>query len=210
MEGRHINALRTEDIVNTCRGRWRAGIGTHPRWFDVGGHVGARARPGFEHFVQGEWNSQIAAGFDGANLDVQSLLLDRRDALWIGTTDKGLYRIFEDRVEHYDSKDGLSSDLVERLFEDREGNVWAVTSKGIDRFRDMRITSFSTLEGLCTNEVDSVLAAQDGTLWIGGDGPLAALRHGAVACWVSGKGLPGVQVTSMFEDQAHHLWVGLR
>jgi signal transduction histidine kinase/ligand-binding sensor domain-containing protein len=165
---------------------------------------------GLEHVAQGRWNSLIAPEFDGSSLRVLALLLDRSGALWIGTEDQGLYRVYQDKVEHFGTADGLSGNFVAGgLYEDREGNVWAATSRGIDRFRDTSVATYSTREGLCSPEVDSVLVAHDGTLWIGGSGALIALRQDRMACVLQGRGLPGNQVTSLFEDHQHQLWIGI-
>jgi signal transduction histidine kinase/ligand-binding sensor domain-containing protein len=164
---------------------------------------------GLEHLVQGHWTSLLPPGFDGSNLEVTALLLDRQGALWIGTLDQGVYRVYQERVDHFSSADGLSNDYVTKLYEDREGNVWAGTAKGIDRFRDTRVATFSKREGLCTQEVDSVLVAHDGTLWIGGADALGALRQGCTSCVETGRGLPGDQVTSLFEDHQRQLWIGV-
>jgi signal transduction histidine kinase/ligand-binding sensor domain-containing protein len=164
---------------------------------------------GLQHHVHGQWESWVTSGFDSSDLRVASLLMDRQGALWVGTVDRGVYRIYRDKAEHFGSAEGLSDDCVYRLYEDREGNIWAATNRGIDRFRDLRVATYSIAEGLCTSEVDAVLAAADGTLWIGGDRALNSLRQDHAFCVTTGKGLPGNQVTSLFEDHEHRLWVGI-
>jgi signal transduction histidine kinase/ligand-binding sensor domain-containing protein len=164
---------------------------------------------GLQHLVQGQWKSWATSGFESSDLSVATLLMDPQGALWVGTTGQGIYRIYQDKVEHFGSADGLSSDDVFRIYQDREGNVWAATSKGIDRFRDLRVATYSVGNGLCTSEVDSVLVAHDGTLWIGGDRALISLRQNHLSCVATGEGLPGNQVTSLFEDHEHRLWVGI-
>jgi ligand-binding sensor domain-containing protein/signal transduction histidine kinase len=164
---------------------------------------------GLQHFIQGQWRDVVMPGFDGRSVEVTDLLLDRHGALWIGTNDDGLYRIYAGEVNHYRSQNGLSGDYVMKLYEDGERNLWVGTSKGIDRFRDNRIATYSMAEGLCTTEVDSVLATRDGTLWIGGSDALGFLRQGRISCIKKDQGLPGYQVTSLFEDHSHQLWVGI-
>jgi ligand-binding sensor domain-containing protein len=98
------------------------------------GSVWAGMRPrgpglGLQHLVQGQWKSWVASGFDSSDLSVAALLMDRQGALWIGTPDQGIYRIYRDKVEHFRSADGLSSDNVYNLYEDREGNIWAATQR---------------------------------------------------------------------------------
>jgi signal transduction histidine kinase/ligand-binding sensor domain-containing protein len=163
---------------------------------------------GLEQIINNKWKPFITPELDGSTLEVETLFLDREDALWVGTLKQGIYRIYHDKVEHFVSTEGLSGDRIRNFFEDREGNLWIVTSKGIDNLRDIPVTTFSTQEGLGT-EIDSVLAARDGTVWIGGADSLASLRHNVVSSVQAGKGLPGTQVTSMFEDHAGRLWVGI-
>jgi signal transduction histidine kinase/ligand-binding sensor domain-containing protein len=165
---------------------------------------------GLQELVQGAWKSFVTPELNGSTLEVRPLFRDRENALWIGTSKQGIYRILGRKVEHFYSADGLSGDMVLRFYEDREGNLWVATSKGIDCFRDVRVATFSTREGLTTPEVDAVLAAQDGTVWVGGDGALDAIhRDGVLSSLQAGKGLPGNQVTSLLEDHAGRLWVGV-
>jgi signal transduction histidine kinase/ligand-binding sensor domain-containing protein len=163
---------------------------------------------GLQRFVQGVWKSFITPGFDGSKVAVVALLLDRENALWVGTAKNGIYRIYHDKVEHFGNTDGLSSDFVYRIFEDREGNVWVATSKGIDSFRDLRVVSFSTLEGLSAEEVDSVFASRDGGVWVGGPSSMDLLRNGHVSSILAEQRLSG-GATSFFEDHANRFWVGI-
>ena len=174
----------------------------------VGMDLAGRGR-GLQQLVQGQWKPFVTPEFDGSTLEVQSLLRDRENALWVATLKQGVYRIHGHQIDHFHSRDGLSSDYVTGFYEDHEGNLWAATAKGIDCFHDVRIASFSTREGLATPEVDSVLAGRDGTIWIGGAETLDALHQGAVSSIQAGKGLPGDQVTSLLEDHAGRLWVGV-
>ncbi len=164
---------------------------------------------GLQQLVQGAWKPFVTTELDGTTLVVRTLFRDRENALWIGTTNQGIYRILGRKVDHFHSTDGLSSDWVLRFYEDREGNLWVATSKGIDCFRDLRVATFSTHEGLTTPEVDSVLAARDGTIWVGGDVALDAIHRDGVSSLQAGKGLPGNQVTSLLEDHTGRLWVGI-
>ena len=164
---------------------------------------------GLQRLVHGAWTPFTTPEFDGAALSVMNAMLDRQHALWVGTIKQGMYRIYDGKVEHFDSKEGLSSDFVRKIFEDHEGNVWALTSTGVDSFRSLRVVSYSVREGLSVSEIDSILAARDGAVWIGGSGSLDVMRKGRVTSFVSGKGLPGDQVTSLFEDHAGRFWIGI-
>jgi signal transduction histidine kinase/streptogramin lyase len=164
---------------------------------------------GLQQLRDGIWKSYQKPGLDGTKITAAKMLVDRQGALWIGTLQQGLYRVYGDSVEHFGSADGLSGDFVRSMYEDREGNLWVGTSKGVDLFRNLRVVTFSTHEGLGTEEVDSILAASDGTVWVGGAESLDAMRHDGISSVRTGKGLPGGQVGALFEDHTGQLWVGV-
>ena len=168
---------------------------------------------GLQQLSQGEWKPFVVPGFDSSTLKVHRLLMDRQNALWVGTLGHGIYRIYSGQVEHFDSSEGLSGDTISKFFEDKEGNLWVSTDKGLDCFRDLQIVSFSTREGLTTPGVSTVQAMRDGSIWIGGMFALNMLGpdlgHGRVRSLQEGKGLPGDQVTSLFQDHAGQHWVGI-
>ncbi|AXC11899.1 Membrane associated, signal transduction histidine kinase-like ATPase [Acidisarcina polymorpha] len=164
---------------------------------------------GLRRLMNGVWKSYTVPGMDGARLAVNTLLLDRSNALWVGTVSQGIYRVYKGKADHFSSSDGLSSDAVQRFFQDKEGDIWVVTSKGIDCFRDLRVTTFSLREGLTADSAGSVLAAEDGALWIGNQGGLDILRQGALVRMKTHDGLPGQDITSLLEDHAGRMWIGV-
>ena len=170
-----------------------------------------RAGPGLglQRVIDGRWSSVRIADFDGSTLLVNDLFVDREGTMWISTEDRGVFRLRDHQIDHYDRTNGLSGDWVQRIREDREGNIWVMTHQGIDRFSDTPVVTFSDAEGLCSSEVVSVQAARDGGAWIGGFGGVTHLAPNHASCLRKGEGLPGVQVTSLLEDDAGRLWVGI-
>ncbi len=112
-------------------------------------------------------NPFVTAQLDGNSLQVTDLLMDRNGSLWVGTVDKGIYRIRGDQIDHFGNAEGLTSDFVNWIYEDREGDIWVTTPQGLDSFRNVRVATWSKHEGLTADNVVSVLAARDGTVWIG-------------------------------------------
>jgi len=155
------------------------------------------------HIVDGRPKPVVLAGVKTQSF--QTLFIDRQGSLWLGSSDNGLYRLHDGRVDHFGSEDGLSSNTVSSLFEDREGNLWVATSKGLDLFRDSRVITFSASEGLSSDFAGSVLASDDGTVWIGNRRYLEAFRDGQV----TSIPIPGKRVTALLQDHARRLWVGI-
>ena len=123
---------------------------------------------GLQRLLQdGTWKDYVVAGMDSTAVEVSALLTDRNGGIWVGTGNRGIYRIYGGRADHFDSADGLSSNSVQGMYEDREGDLWVATSRGIDRFHETSVISFSIREGLTAEDADSVLATRDGTIFIG-------------------------------------------
>jgi PAS domain S-box-containing protein len=164
---------------------------------------------GLEQLVNSSWKTFITPTLDGSKLRVSSLRLDRHNALWIATDEKGIYRVHDGNVDRFAAADGLSSDSVKYAFEDREGDLWLTTAEGVDCFRGTPVVNFSVHEGLTADKVDSILASRDGTIWIGNHGGLDIVRGNHVSSIRPRNGLSGDRITSLFEDHAGRLWVGL-
>lgn len=164
---------------------------------------------GLSQLEQGIWKAVHMTDMEGSTLQVVRMFRDHENALWIASSDKGIYRIVQGKADNFRHLDGLTSDDALDIFEDHEGNLWTVTTEGIDEFRSLPVSSFSSREGLKNQEVDGILAASDGSIWIGGEGAIDILHHGQVKSIVKAKGLPGELPTSFFQDHAGRIWVGI-
>ena len=180
---------------------------------DAGGTVWAGVnrsgpRDGLLRFSNGRWSSYGAAGFNGANVSVRSLFVDRNACLWVGTYNQGLYRIHDQTVEHLGRQDGLSGNSVYQIFEDREGGIWVGTGEGVDHFRDLPIVTYSSLQGLSTDHVSAILARRDGSVSVATLSSTDSIRNSAVAP----QRFPSEQDTHslvMLEDQKGNVWTGM-
>lgn len=157
----------------------------------------------------GKWTQYHDRDFPSGVVSITILLIDRDDAIWIGTQNRGVYRITKLKTDHFDSGDGLSGDNVTDLFQDSEGTIWVTTTKGVDSFHDLPILAISEREGLHLDSARSVLSAADGTIWIGSDGALQTWRSGKMTSILPKDGLPGANISSLHEDATKHLWVGI-
>jgi ligand-binding sensor domain-containing protein len=117
------------------------------------GMIAAGHEGGLQHVVDGRLKPFIAPKLNGETLRVSALSIDRQNNLWVGTIDRGIYRIHNGDVDHFGAADGLSGDCVNQFFEDREGNLWVATSKGIDMLRDLPVITFSRSEGISSDSV---------------------------------------------------------
>ncbi len=145
-----------------------------------------------------------------ATTEVSILQMDaERTALWIGTTDRGVYRWTGGMFENAGSRDGLSADAVLDIAVDHERTVWVVTTLGIDQFYRRPIETWSMREGLTADSVSSVAIGADGRVYLGNEGGLDIIDGDAVRSVRGGQGLPGHTIQGMYVDRDGLLWLGV-
>ena len=206
------NAVETIQLPNGASSHEVLGVQALANSPDGGMWVGALAPNGGSGLLKwrnGKWESPTIAGFDGKALQIQALHVDRHGALWIGTLDRGLYRVQDGRAERFSSADGLSSDSVHAVFEDAEGNIWVATSKGLDAFSNLPVASFSIREGLSNDFVHAVSAAPDGSLWINNITSLDRLAGGKISSLPLPAGSSMRNITGILSDSRGRVWVGV-
>ncbi|MBB5066224.1 sensor histidine kinase [Granulicella mallensis] len=161
---------------------------------------------GLLKFSDGAWHTFRTPQVDGRKLFVQSLLLDYRNNMWIGT-DRGLYKFDQGNLDHYYTTDGLTGKLVHQIFEDKERNLWVVTSAGLDMFRDLPVVSFTTRQGLLDDNASAIEANRDGSVWIGTPGFINILRGQRFSYLkVPHAGNPG-NVSIIFRNSQDQMWI---
>ena len=170
---------------------------------------GVGADMGVRYYSRGKWTSYVVTGFNGAKVRSHALLLDRQGALWVGTENEGIYRIYDGIADHYDVSDGLSGNVAGLLFEDSEGNIWARTDGGLDMFRNTPIISYTTHQRLSGADLRSVLTLRDGSVWVATEADVEILRKRGDLTVVTDRKLPGHNFTSMFEDNAGAIWLAV-
>jgi signal transduction histidine kinase/ligand-binding sensor domain-containing protein len=163
---------------------------------------------GLQHFTNDAWSPVISGDVDTSTWQVTALLFDRDDVLWVGTANRGIYRICASSIDHFGVGDGLSADSINAFREDREGNVWVVTANGVDKFRATRVVTFSSRQGLSSDGVDAVLASKSGAIWVSNTTALDRIDNGTVKTYALNSGFPGHAPTALFEDSLGRLWVG--
>lgn len=139
------------------------------------------------------------------------LLEDSRDALWIGTTDNGLFRYYDSRFEKVPTSHPQISDLRE----DREGNLWVATSGGgLNRLK-ARVVELESVEraeqGLPFETVISLCEDANGVLWGATQNGVLAWRSNGVWSAISpGPDWPGGDVSCVAADRKGAVWIGTR
>ena len=137
---------------------------------------------------------------------VRSLLIDRDDNLWVGTSN-GLARYTNGEFQTVlHGGERLSHILC--LSEDREGNIWVGADTGLLRLRDLNITTISQRHGLPSNSILCLLETKDGSKWVGTwGGGLSHVSTTGIVSWTQDQGLLDDSVLCLAEDEHHGLWI---
>ena len=114
---------------------------------------------------------------------VVSLCVDSRNALWIGTAGRGLFRLENGRFTQYTTHQGLPDDTVNSIVEDAARNLWIGSDHDVVRLARQDLDAvaagtiqamtplvFGTADGMKSAETTggvhpAVWRARDGRLW---------------------------------------------
>lgn len=157
---------------------------------------------------------RLAVGQQLPGSRIQTLLADRKGALWIGTNG-GLVRWSGGKLDRLPVTDPLASASVLSLMEDREGNLWVGTETGgLHILRDQRFKSLTARDGLSSDNTTAVVEDRSGALWVGtSGGGLNVARPGeggkfAIKYYTVKNGLPSDVILSLAGAPDGDMWVG--
>ena len=145
----------------------------------------------------------VGAGFPA--VAVASLQVDQQGSLWIGTVSRGLFRLGDRGLEHFDVSDGLPNNRVASLFADREGSLWVGTNAGLMRFADTPFVTIDSHQGLADDYVRALLQTREGEILIGTSRGMDRWRDEQVT---NSPELSAHSVLSIAQDQAGDIWMG--
>lgn len=171
---------------------------------DRRGRVWAATAGGARVLEHGTW--QAPAVPDGAAHAVSSVVVDRLDRTWLGSSTDGVIRLDADGTRRFGTDAGLPSRRVFSLSEDADGRIWAATPRGVARFDEAR-QRFAVVEALRGVHAYQVLVARTGDAWVAtyGRGLLRVTADGSVTA------IPQVGsdfVVALTEDRDGAIWVG--
>lgn len=142
--------------------------------------------------------------------DVDDILVDELNTVWVGTGGGGLSRIVGSEIQSIGTDKGLTNDGVSRLVKDNEGNIWIGTlGGGLNKLTHGDFTTYSSEEGLANNFVWSVSEDLLGNMWVGTNGSgINVIKEGeVVANYGIRHGLENEFVRSVFTNSKGITWV---
>jgi signal transduction histidine kinase/ligand-binding sensor domain-containing protein len=181
--------------------------------FDKEGTLWAGAGPaGIWQLSSGVWKHFRPPPHTPADVESESMLLDRDGSLWIGVSQggaTGLIRVSRNGTDTFSEEDGLSGENTSVIFEDHEGNIWVATASGLDCFRNSAVVNLTRRDGVVGGGSIATLATANNELWASDTAGLTRFHSGKIETWVTADGLPGSEPTSLLEDSGGRLWLGV-
>lgn len=183
-----------------------------------------RIRPDgqFQYYYNDPHNPKTVA----SNM-VNSVHLDLKGSLWVGTWNEGLDYFDEQRnaFVHYRSDSGdprsLASNRIQAIFQDNSGTMWVGTWRGgISRY-DPRRRKFVhhrvVPDGVLTSEsVTALLRDRTGKLWVGTETMGLAIQDSRTGSYKyfrhdprTSSSLPSNTVNVILQDRSGAVWVGV-
>ncbi len=151
--------------------------------------------------VRGEHVEAITKGIPDPKINC--LLLDGKDALWIGT-DTGIVRWNGSEIAAPAVPKSLNRFQVLSMVKDRDGNLWIGTDSRLPRFN---ANGLATFEDHGANQaITSVFEDREGSLWIGSTNGIERLRDSAFVSYSPAEGLPTGGNIPLFVDSENRTW----
>jgi DNA-binding NtrC family response regulator/ligand-binding sensor domain-containing protein len=133
---------------------------------------------------------------------------DRGGALWVATTDNGLFRLQDGQWTSIQTKDGLPSNDVRSLAAGSDGSIWIGMDGRVSRYQDGQLTSYRGEDGVPPGQIRAIHVDSEAVVWIGSyGGGLARLKNGAATRFGVRAGLLDSTVHRILEDGDGFLWL---
>ncbi len=127
-------------------------------------------------------------------------------AVWAGTLNAGLTRLFQGTFTTYTSGNGLPSNSISAIEQDAAGRLWVGTAKGVGVLVNDHWQTLTSVNGLPSIEINCLLARPSGEVWAGTAAGLALLKDSGVVRMTLPRSLRAA-ILGVAEDHVGGLWV---
>jgi ligand-binding sensor domain-containing protein len=143
-----------------------------------------------------------------SNVQIINVDTDHNDNLWIQTKGAGVFRLQNEQLKHFTSREGLpSNDLTGFFLEDRKGNLWVADHQDHSLYR-IKDGENQLIRRLAPFSLTALYEDREGTVWIGTTSALYQMREAAITLYSERDGLSWNWTYSIFQDRAGAIWIG--
>lgn len=138
----------------------------------------------------------------GPVISVQSVALDTRGRIWIGTPQG----IASCTVDGCGALQAIGN--VHAMIFDAQGHAWIGTDDGLFSYDGNKLSHWSTREGLPSNRINLLMRDREGSLWVGTANGIARLVSGVLDSFLPREGFSSSLALTFYEDREGSLWIG--
>ncbi|MFY0570146.1 two-component regulator propeller domain-containing protein [Archangium lansingense] len=139
---------------------------------------------------------------------VQAIAKGRDGALWVSLNTPGVWRLSEDRWQHFQDLEGMpegSSPLT--LLCASDGTLWMGFARNrISRMKEGAIHELASAQGLAVGNVTALVEGSNG-IWIGGERGLASFANGRLRSMHAAEESPFRGITGIVETRKGDVWL---
>jgi ligand-binding sensor domain-containing protein/DNA-binding CsgD family transcriptional regulator len=150
---------------------------------------------------------QIFQTPDFSDKTIYDIHFDTKGSLWFASAN-GVLRFFNQRLEHFSRKNGISDLNVLSIGESGDGVIWFGTlDGGVTRFDGTTFEAITTENGLPSNRVWAIVTDANGSTWFCTQGGGVARYNGdALVGFTTHQGLAHNLVWAIAQDRKGTLW----
>jgi signal transduction histidine kinase/CheY-like chemotaxis protein/streptogramin lyase len=175
---------------------------------DSSGILWIGTRKGLTRWKDGKFSTCLTDDRSPLNL-VNSICEDNEKNLWVGTENRGLFRLKDGTFRSYSAKDGLSDETAWCIYQDSTGTLWVGMRNGLYRLKGEKFSPFTTKDESFDYGINVIGEDREGNLWIGTESKgLKQLKNGKVFTYSREEGLKSETIRCTHVDRNGTLWVG--
>ena len=140
----------------------------------------------------------------GTKGNAWSVFVDRRQQVWAGTRDEGLFHLDAGSFQPVPAAQKIGPQIF-ALFQTRDEKLWVGGQNGLGSFDGQAWKIFSTTDGLPPNAVRALAEDVNSNLWIGTDGGGIFRLHDGI---ISPASAPVKDISCLLADRDGVLWAG--
>jgi ligand-binding sensor domain-containing protein len=99
------------------------------------------------------------------DVTITGITKDKKGRYWCSSR-FGFYVVDQNKLHHFDERNGLKTPDIRDILSDNEGNIWLATyGSGMQKFTGQAFYAYTTDEGLSSDAIMSITQDTDGTFW---------------------------------------------
>ncbi len=140
---------------------------------------------------------------------INTLFLDGKGNVWIGTANNGLYKYDGNSFIHFSTVQGLPSNAIRSVREDLNGNIWIATFGGISKYDGNNFTNFNRENGLLNDQIQSLLVDRNNNIWLGyWEGGISKINGESFSHYTSANGVSENTIYCITQQKDGTIWFG--